>query len=160
MDDQCNQWPYEGTTQPSSEEGLEKLQLQIANALRFSDNLECQSTQNAYCQNQADFEPISYHPNSKGYPNSWGYSQESYHDSNHVSQFNYQSQPHYELTSQPNESFYEASTQEEDNRLEELLTDFIEKNEVRMASQEAAVHSLENQLGQLVNAIINPPQGK
>lgn len=63
MDDQCYKWPYEGTTQPSSEEGLERLQLQIANALRFSDNLECQSTQNAYCQNQADFKLIPYQLN-------------------------------------------------------------------------------------------------
>jgi len=44
MDDHCYQWPFERTAQPRLEEGLERLQDQIINLLRFSDNLECQST--------------------------------------------------------------------------------------------------------------------
>jgi len=63
------------------------------------------------------------------------------------------------VTSQPNESFSKYSTREEENRLEELLTNFIERNEVRMASQEATLQSLKNQLGQLINGITNLPQG-
>lgn len=42
--------------------------------------------------------------------------------------------------------------------MEELLTNFISQNEVRMAIQQASIRNLESQMEQLTNIILNQPQ--
>ncbi|XP_024023166.1 uncharacterized protein LOC112092119 [Morus notabilis] len=48
---------------------------------------------------------------------------------------------------------------ENSNSLENLLKEYIMKNEAKMQSQDATLRSLETQIGQLANALTNRPQG-
>ncbi|XP_024028688.1 uncharacterized protein LOC112093777 [Morus notabilis] len=45
------------------------------------------------------------------------------------------------------------------NSLENFLKEYITKNEAKMQSHDATLRSLETQIGQLVNALTNHPQG-
>ena len=52
----------------------------------------------------------------------------------------------------------EQPPQEKKPSMEEILMQYILKNEATLQSQEATKRILETQLGQLANAIINRPQ--
>lgn len=180
MDNYNYHWPYSRMTRPREAEnyGLDELSAQFGTLSRKINASSAQLIQSVaviceYCggnhpshQCAISFESVQYSGNFDDYPNNYEYSSNYHHDWGNPLKFSW-SDDNLAQPFAPSQSYtpklpVQAPNHEEERilNLEGLISKFMVLIEEQTNSQEMSIQNLENQVGQLFNAIINRPQGE